>query len=271
MGLWRQCTCNASGPVAIRYPQVVTHFPFGALEQANLPVEAELHNAIHTKKSPESLEGSNRRSQLKQTYTLKPHEIEPSVSLRSQFPNSRSRIQNLVALRLGARTCRNWLLRIQIGQPRIRSRKPSNSASARSLRELNNRPRSILHQRKKILIRGGGWSPDMLLRQDHEPPGHRIPLRRATWISTPSASKANSKPTNFYNLADQHGILDHGRLVLLRQVGAMEGLEARRLEIATASLRTQIHRMRSHPSMLVWLNGSDNPPPANVETATSKS
>jgi len=28
--------------------------------------------------------------------------------------------------------------------------------------------------------------------------------------------------------------------------------------------------MRSHPSMLVWLNGSDNPPPANVETAYIK-
>src|SRR5208282_2824260 len=42
------------------------------------------------------------------------------------------------------------------------------------------------------------------------------------------------------------------------------------LEIATASLHSQIMRMRSHPSMLVWLNGSDNPPPANVETAYIK-
>ena len=39
------------------------------------------------------------------------------------------------------------------------------------------------------------------------------------------------------------------------------------LEIATASLHSQIMRMRSHPSLLVWLNGSDNPPPANVEAA----
>ena len=38
------------------------------------------------------------------------------------------------------------------------------------------------------------------------------------------------------------------------------------LEIASASLRSQILRMRSHPSMLVWLNGSDMPPPADVET-----
>src|SRR5208282_5106502 len=39
------------------------------------------------------------------------------------------------------------------------------------------------------------------------------------------------------------------------------------LAIATASLRSQILRMRSHPSMLAWLNGSDAPPPASVERA----
>ena len=39
------------------------------------------------------------------------------------------------------------------------------------------------------------------------------------------------------------------------------------LEIATASLKSQILRLRRHPSALVWLNGSDNPPPANVEKA----
>jgi exo-1,4-beta-D-glucosaminidase len=30
-------------------------------------------------------------------------------------------------------------------------------------------------------------------------------------------------------------------------------------------LRDQITRLRNHPSVFVWLNGSDNPPPANVE------
>jgi exo-1,4-beta-D-glucosaminidase len=33
------------------------------------------------------------------------------------------------------------------------------------------------------------------------------------------------------------------------------------------SLRDQILRLRAHPSVLVWLNGSDNPPPADRERA----
>src|SRR5258708_59476 len=36
-------------------------------------------------------------------------------------------------------------------------------------------------------------------------------------------------------------------------------------KVAAASLRDQIMRLRNHPSVFVWLNGSDNPPPAEVE------
>jgi exo-1,4-beta-D-glucosaminidase len=36
-------------------------------------------------------------------------------------------------------------------------------------------------------------------------------------------------------------------------------------DIAAKSQADQIRRLRNHPSVLVWLNGSDNPPPADVE------
>jgi exo-1,4-beta-D-glucosaminidase len=35
--------------------------------------------------------------------------------------------------------------------------------------------------------------------------------------------------------------------------------------VATASLRAQVLRMRNHPSIFTWLNGSDNPPTAEIE------
>ena len=41
--------------------------------------------------------------------------------------------------------------------------------------------------------------------------------------------------------------------------------KAQDYEIAKQSLRDQIYRLRSHPSMVMWLNGSDNPPPPDVE------
>ena len=39
------------------------------------------------------------------------------------------------------------------------------------------------------------------------------------------------------------------------------------MRVAQQSLRDQMYRLRGHPSLLMWLNGSDNPPPANVEKA----
>ena len=72
----------------------------------------------------------------------------------------------------------------------------------------------------------------------------------------------------FFHLADRAGNPRDARLVLLRSLGALEGLDRRTTcTIATASLRSQMLRLRQHASLLVWLNGSDNPPPANVENA----
>src|SRR5260370_10218787 len=36
-------------------------------------------------------------------------------------------------------------------------------------------------------------------------------------------------------------------------------------KIAAESLRSQIRILRNHPSVFVWLYGSDGPPPANVD------
>src|SRR5207245_9774240 len=37
--------------------------------------------------------------------------------------------------------------------------------------------------------------------------------------------------------------------------------------VAVASLADQARRLRNHPSLLVWLDGSDGPPPPDVEKA----
>ena len=78
MGLWRDVYLRATGPVEIRYPQVVTHFDrFTAqwnLDQADLTVEAELRNASETRVSG-TLEAQIEGSTLRQSVTLAPGEI----------------------------------------------------------------------------------------------------------------------------------------------------------------------------------------------------
>ncbi len=118
---------------------------------------------------------------------------------------------------------------------------------------------------KKILIRGGGWSPDMLFRSDQSRLETDFRYVREMNLNT-IRLEGKMETDEFYDLADEQGVLimagwcccDHWELWKHWQPGD--------LEIASASLRSQILRMRSHPSMLVWLNGSDMPPPADIET-----
>jgi exo-1,4-beta-D-glucosaminidase len=72
----------------------------------------------------------------------------------------------------------------------------------------------------------------------------------------------------FYDLADEQGLLIMAGWCCCDIWEEWNKWEpGYQLDVAKASLRSQILRMRSHPSMLVWLNGSDGPPTEDVERA----
>jgi exo-1,4-beta-D-glucosaminidase len=71
----------------------------------------------------------------------------------------------------------------------------------------------------------------------------------------------------FYDLADERGILIMPGWVCCTYWQLWPKWSLHDLEIATESLRSQALRLRQHPSVLVWLNGSDEPPPPVVEKA----
>jgi exo-1,4-beta-D-glucosaminidase len=74
----------------------------------------------------------------------------------------------------------------------------------------------------------------------------------------------------FFHLADEQGILVMPGWCCCDRWEHWKDWNAEDLTIATASLRAQLLRLRHHASLLVWLNGSDNPPPADVERAYLK-
>ena len=118
---------------------------------------------------------------------------------------------------------------------------------------------------KKILIRGGGWAPDMLMRQDYA--RLETDFRYIREMNLNAIRLEGKLETNdFYDLADEQGILIMAGWCCCDIWEEWRHWPSENLQIASQSLRSQILRMRSHASMLVWLNGSDMPPPANVET-----
>jgi exo-1,4-beta-D-glucosaminidase len=269
MGLWRPVYLQASGPVAIRYPQVVTHFPTNSLKQANLAVEAELHNATDAVVTG-VLEGQFDDVHFRKTCTLQPHESKAVRFLSDEFPQLQIKNPKLWWPRqMGAQELHQLAIHFTVGGA---------ESDAQTLRfgmreitsELNsNGARQFYINGRQVLIRGGGWSPDMLLRQDLDRLQNEFHYVRDMNLNT-IRLEGKLETEEFYNLADEQGVLIMAGWCCCDHWEQWKHWQPGDLEIATASLRSQIMRMRSHPSMLVWLNGSDNPPPANVETAYIK-
>src|ERR1700735_4172274 len=269
MGLWRDVYLQDSGSVAIRYPRVVTHFTSASLDQANLTGAAELHNASDSQITG-VLDGSIGEVTFRQTYILKPQENRAVKFTPEEYPQLQVKNPKVWwPYRMGQQNLQTLALRFAVG-----NEQSDNQTLTFGIREITSElnaqsARQFYINGQKILIRGGGWSPDMLLRQDLDRLRAEFSYFRDLNLNT-IRLEGKLETDDFYNLADQQGVLimagwcccDHWELWKQWKPGD--------LEIATASLRSQILRMRSHPSMLVWLNGSDMPPPANVETAYIK-
>jgi exo-1,4-beta-D-glucosaminidase len=265
MGLWRSVYLQSSEAVAIRHPMVATHFPSASLDDADLAVETELINASD-RQITGFLDGRIEDVKFRRTLALKPGETRVIRFTSDEFPQLRIKNPKVWwPYRMGAQELHNLNLRFVVGDD-LSDEQNVRFGIREITSELNPQgARQFYVNGKKILIRGGGWSPDMLFRSDQSRLETDFRYVREMNLNT-IRLEGKLETDEFYDLADEQGVLimagwcccDHWELWKHWQPGD--------LEIASASLRSQILRMRSHPSMLVWLNGSDMPPPADVET-----
>lgn len=266
MGLWRGVSVQVTGPVTVRHPFVTTHFPDASLEHADLTVEAELKNASEKMVSG-TFEASLEGFHLTQKVTLQSGEVRAVQFRPEQFSQLRIRHPEIWWPRqMGNAELRPLAVRFTTGK------EVSDSASAHyGIREITSQldaknHRLFLVNGKKILIRGGGWSQDMLLRQDLNRLETDFRYVRDMNLNT-IRLEGKLETDEFYNLADEQGVLIMAGWCCCDHWEEWKRWQPGDIDIATASLKSQIMRMRSHPSMLVWLNGSDGPPPADVEKA----
>ncbi len=266
MGLWGAVDMASTGPVALRSPMVTTHFPGGKLNTADLTVYAEVQNGTdHPLQGVVS--GSASGANFQQNVTLSPHETRTVVFTPEQFPQLR--IQN-------PQIWWPW----QMGNPhlehlqmsvRVQGQVSDQKTVAFGIREITSEltgmgSRQFRVNGKPIFIRGGGWSQDMLLRINPERLREQFRLVRDLHLNT-LRLEGKMETDGFFRLADRDGILVMAGWCCCDHWERWKTWTPNDLAIATASLRSQMLRLRHHPSLLVWLNGSDNPPPANVESA----
>ena len=117
---------------------------------------------------------------------------------------------------------------------------------------------------KNILIRGGGWSPDMMLRENSQRLHDEFRYVQDMGLNT-IRLEGKLETKEFFDLADERGILVMAGWCCCDHWEHWPNWKPQDFIIAEQSLRDQIYRLRSHPSLVVWMNGSDNPPPPDVE------
>jgi exo-1,4-beta-D-glucosaminidase len=264
MGLWREVYFTGSGPVALRYPTVVSKVDSPQNNTAHLTVTAQLKNAT-AQPVRGTLKGTVANVQISQDVELAPSESKDVSFDPDKFPQ------------LTIQNPRLWWP-AQMGKPDlyplhmefIANGQVSDASETQfGIRQVDSEVlptnrRVFTINGKRILIRGGGWSPDMMLRENSRRLQDELRYVRDMGLNTVRL-EGKLETEEFFNVADREGILVMAGWCCCDHWEHWSKWSQADYEIAKQSLTDQIYRLRSHPSLVMWLNGSDNPPPPDVE------
>jgi exo-1,4-beta-D-glucosaminidase len=118
---------------------------------------------------------------------------------------------------------------------------------------------------RPILIRGAAWAPDLLFRWVPGKLDADLAYVHDMGMNT-IRLEGRLDREEFYEKTDRLGILVMPGWTCCDAWERWKDWHADQKDIAAASLKSQIHILRKHPSVFVWLNGSDGPPPAEIES-----
>ncbi|MBZ5619177.1 MAG: glycosyl hydrolase family 2 [Acidobacteriia bacterium] len=263
MGLVREVYILTSGPVAMRNVQVVTHLD-NPPDKAHLTLYADLKNA-----GGQAVEG-----------TLKGTIGSIAVSKKVRLPageSTRVTINPEENPQLNIEHPKLWWPYGLGAQEQHHLRMEFESGGAVSdrqdvefgIREFTSEMDAKQHRLfklngKNILIRGGGWSPDMLMRYDDEREESEIAYARDMHLNT---IRLEGKMMNqhFFDTTDRYGVMVMPGWCCCSFWERWRNWKPEDYKIAGESLRDQIRRLRNHASVFVFLYGSDESPNDEAE------
>lgn len=274
MGIWRSVKLRFSKSVSINKPFVRSRLNLKSLDEAWLSISADLTN--HTdKKVAGQIKGKIENIVFSCPYKLNPFETK-KVYLSSD------KIEEL-----HIRNPRIWwpnnlgkpnlyILRLKV----IEGEDVSDVQTVRfGIREVSdykneNGYRGYRINGKKVLIKGGGWVDDMLLREERRKIEAQIKYTKHINLNTIRLEGFWGASESLYDLADENGILimpgwscqwewsDY----LGKKVDKFGGIiTPEEMNIVTDYLHDQVVWLRNHPSIFVWVLGSDMLPRPALE------
>ena len=263
MGIWREVFLSESGDVSLRRPFVLAKLS-PDFKSAELTPSAVLTNLTdHPVKS--TLEVDLAGVHVSQPLELAPKESKTVRLTPDQFSQLKLSQPHL------------WWP-YQMGEPYLYSaqfRVVSNGAESDSstvdfgIRQVTSEltssgGRLFKVNGENVLIRGAAWAPDMLLRWDSKRLDADLNYVKDMGLNA-IRLEGKTDRDEFFNKTDRLGILVMPGWICCDAWERWKHWTPETKTIAAASLTDQISRLRNHPSVFVWLYGSDNPPPPEIE------
>ena len=263
LGIWKEVTLTARGPVAIRNPFVKTQLN-ADFTAADLTISADLLNdSGAATKGTLVAEVDGKRVKL-------PVELAAEESKSVRFEP-----EHFAALKL-ARPKLWWPY--TIGTPYLYKAKLHFEAGAevsdtttvafgvrQVASELTDKGHRLFKiNGRRILIRGAAWAPDMFLRPMPKKLDADLRYMKHMGLNT-IRLEGRIDRDELFNKTDEMGILVMPGWTCCDMWEQWKDWTDETHKIAAASMADQARRLRNHASVFVWLYGSDGPPPAEVE------
>jgi len=263
MGIWKEVFLTSGGPVALRNPFVASKLD-ADYKSAELTISAEVRNA-----SKDAVKGVLHAEldgiALQQHVELAGSESKVAKFSPEQFPKLKLAHPKLWwPYQMGTPALNTAKLRFEIGK------QVSDTASVtfgirKVTSELTDKGHRLFKVNgRKVLIRGAAWAPDLLFRWSSARLDADLAYVRDMHLNT-IRLEGRLDRDEFFDKTDKLGILVMPGWTCCDAWERWKNWNGDQNRVAAASLRDQITRLRNHPSVFVFLNGSDNPPPSDVE------
>ena len=309
MGLWREVRIRATGDVSIEFPFVVTKLDLETLKEARLTISAELRNHADRKVSG-TLEGRVESLRFSQEVALGPKETRTVVFSPESHPGLVIKDPRVWWTHdLGKQELYLLTLAFQPKRDKAEEKAEAERLAAEKAAEKTRRPRIALPRvilsdirgvrfgvrevsdyineqghrgyklnGRKILIRGGGWTDDLLLDIRRKKLLSEILYARHANLNALRLEGFWGTNRDLYNLCDEYGILLmvgwschwEWENYLGKPAGEPYGgiTSPEDIALIAESWRDQLLWLRNHPSIFVWVQASDMLPHPDLERRT---
>jgi exo-1,4-beta-D-glucosaminidase len=262
MGIVQSAYLLSSGPVSLRNPQVVSTLN-ATLDQAQFTLYADLTNDTGAVVNG-TLSGTVGDISFSTDVQLATNTTTRISLTPQEFPQlAMANPQLWWTADLGAQPLYQMQMQFTIGGAVSDIGSVTFGIRQISSQLDENQHRLFYLNGRRLLIRGAAWTHDIMLRQDPEREEYQVRYAAAMHLN---ALRLEGKmfDTNLYTLADRYGVL----IMPGWCVGVFEEdtpWTGDQFFIAQESMRYQMRQLRNHPSVFVFLYGSDNAPPPDAE------